>query len=48
MIYAVSDLNGKWVILDGWMGCQAGQGNMLESDIDPDQVEQKIKEYSKK
>ncbi len=48
MVYAISDLKGKWTILKGWFCCQAGQGDILESDVSEDEVQQKIKEYSKK
>ena len=44
MIYAVGDSDGKWVILRGWKGCEAGQGNVLEDGVDEKDVQNKIKE----
>jgi len=45
MIYAVSDTRGKWVILRGWHGCLAGQGSVLETDVDEKEVNNKIDKY---
>ena len=42
MIYAVSDTRGKWVILRGWHGCLAGQGSVLETDVDEKELNNKI------
>ena len=43
MIYAISDMRGKWIILKGWHGCQAGQGNILQSNVDEKNVQKAIR-----
>ena len=43
MIYAISDQNGLWTILKGWQGCQAGQGDIIEVDVQEKDVERLIK-----
>ena len=45
MIYAVSDTRGKWVILRGWHGCLAGQGLVLETDVDDKELNNKMNMY---
>ena len=44
MYYAISDLTGKWVILKGWPGCLAGQGNIIVQDLNTEEMEEQIKE----
>ena len=48
MIYAMSDIFGKWVILRGWHGCQAGQGSVLETDVDDKDLEKTYAKFEKK
>ena len=45
MVYAVKDNRGMWVILKGWHGCQMGQGSVLETDVDEEDIEKTILEY---
>jgi len=47
MVYATSDMLGKWIILQGWHGCQAGQGTVLESNVDESRLNETIEKYNK-
>jgi len=40
MYYGISDINGKWVLMKGWHGCQAGQGSVVFSDLEEWQLNQ--------
>jgi len=40
MYYSVSDINGKWTLLRGWHGCQAGQGSVVFTDLEEWQLNQ--------
>jgi len=40
MYYGMCDLNGKWLLLEGWDGCQSGQGNVIFSGLESWQIDQ--------
>lgn len=47
MVYAISDMRGKWTILKGWFGCQAGQGTVLETNVSEKDLNITIAKYKK-
>lgn len=47
MIYA-SGKDGDWTILDGWHGCQAGQGDILMQNVKEADIQKMIAKFEKK
>ena len=48
MIYAISPMkNGIWVILRGWEGCQAGQGDILEDGVREKNLQERLSYWKK-
>jgi hypothetical protein len=39
MYYAMSDSNGKWILMKGWLGCQCGQGDIILSGLEEWQLD---------
>lgn len=39
MYYGLSDSKEKWILMEGWDGCEIGQGNIIFSDLEQWQLD---------
>lgn len=45
MLYGINEnleIDGHWILINGWFGCQLGQGTVVERDLSYDEIKLKL------